>query len=77
MVTMDAQEVVDCIEGTIVLQSTWAFKLKCVPNGLIKNFKAQFCARVDQHMEGINFFENYALLVQWITISVMHIGVEM
>jgi hypothetical protein len=28
-----------------VIPSTWAFKCKRYPNGLIKKFKARFCAR--------------------------------
>jgi len=51
-----------------VIASTWAFKCKCYPDGLIKKFKARFCARGDQQLEGIDFFETYAPVVQWTTI---------
>ena len=54
-----------------VLQLTWAFKLKYFPDGLIKNFKAQFCARGDQQIEDIDFFETYAPVVQLTTICSM------
>ncbi len=37
-----------------VIASTWAFKCKCYPDGLVKKFKARFCARGDQQIEGIN-----------------------
>ena len=30
-----------------VIQSTWAFKCKRFPNGLIKKSKARFCAQGD------------------------------
>ena len=33
-----------------VLSSTWAFKIKRFPNGLIKKFKVSFCARCDQQI---------------------------
>ncbi len=54
-----------------VINSTWAFKCKRYPDGLIKKFKASFCARGDQQLEGIDFFETYALVVQWTTIHLM------
>ncbi len=38
------------------------------PDGLIKKFKARFCARGDQQIKGIDFFETYAPVVQWTTI---------
>jgi hypothetical protein len=41
--------------------------------GLIKKFKARFCARGDQQLEGIDFFETYALVVPWTTICLMFI----
>ena len=60
---MDAWEVVDCTENMNVCQSSQAFKLKCFPNGLIKKFKARFCARGDQQIECINNFESCAPVV--------------
>ncbi len=49
----------DCWEyfpnpGKDVLPSTWAFKIKCYPDGWVKKFKAQICAREDHQHEGIN-----------------------
>jgi hypothetical protein len=40
-----------------VLPSTWAFKIKCYPNGRVKKFKAQFCTRGDRQTEGVDYFE--------------------
>ncbi len=40
--------------------STWAFKCKRYPDGLIKKLKARFCARGDKQLEGIDFFDTYA-----------------
>ncbi len=34
------------------------------PNDTVKNFKACFCAVGDQQLEGIDFFETYAPVVQ-------------
>ena len=37
-------------------------------------FKAQFCARGDKQLKGINFFETYALVVPWTTMANVHLG---
>jgi hypothetical protein len=50
-----------------VIASTWALKCKCYPDGLIKKFKACFCAQGDQQLKGIDFFKTYAPVVQWTT----------
>ena len=44
-----------------------AFKLKRFPDGKVKKFKARFCAQGNQQLEGIDFFETYAPVVQWTT----------
>ena len=44
--------------------STWAFRLKRFPNGLAKKFKARFCIRGDRQVEGVDFFETWAPVVQ-------------
>ncbi len=56
-----------------VISSTWAFKCKRYPDGLIKKFKSRFCARGDQQLEGMDFFETHALVVQCTTICLMFI----
>ncbi len=56
-----------------VIQLTWAFKCKRFPDGLIKKFKARFCAQGDMQLEGVDFFETYAPVVQWRTIRLMFI----
>jgi hypothetical protein len=43
------------------------------PDGLIKKFKARFCARGDQQLEGIDYFETYAPVVQWTTFHLMFV----
>ena len=60
---MDAWEVVDQTPEMNVLPSTWAFKCKRFPDGLIKKFKARFYARGDRQIEGVDYFETYAPVV--------------
>ena len=68
---MKAWEVVEREVTMNVLSSTWAFKCKRYPDGLIKKFKARFCARGDQQIEGVDYFETYAPVVMWTTIRLM------
>ena len=66
-----AWDVVDQPEGANAVDSTWAFEIKCYPDGLIKKFKARFCVRGDQQVHGVDFFETYAPVVQWTTIRLI------
>ena len=54
-----------------VLPSTWAFHLKCFPNCLTKKFKARFCIHGDRQVEGVDFFETWAPVIQWTTVRSM------
>ena len=54
-----------------VLKSTWAFKVKRFPSGLIKSFKARFCVRGDMQIEGVDFHETYAPVANWTTIRTL------
>jgi hypothetical protein len=51
-------------EAGHVLNSTWVFKLKRLPDGTPSKFKAKFCVRGDLQKEGIDFFETYAPVCQ-------------
>jgi Reverse transcriptase (RNA-dependent DNA polymerase) len=68
---MDAWEVVDRETWMNVLPSTWAFKCKRFPDGLVKKLKARFCVRGDKQLEGIDFFETFAPVVSWTTVRLM------
>ncbi len=71
--SIDAWELVDREDDMNVINSTWAFMCKRYPDGLIKKFKARFCASGDQQLEGIDFFETYARVLQWTTIHLMFV----
>jgi hypothetical protein len=64
-------ELVPRLPDMNVLPSTWAFKIKRFPDGSIKKFKARFCARGDRQLEGIDYFETWAPVVQWSTIRIV------
>ena len=66
---MGAWWIVDCDESVNAIDSTWAFKCKCYPDGLIS--KARFYERGDQQLEGIDFFETYVPLVQLNKVRLM------
>ena len=57
--------------GSNVLQSTWAFKKKRYPDGDLKKYKARFCVRGDQQIDGVDVFETYAPVVSWITVRIL------
>jgi hypothetical protein len=71
--SIEAWQVVDQEDKMNDISSTWGFKCKKYPDGLIKKLKAMFCAHGDQQLEGIDFFETYATVVQWTMIRLMFI----
>ena len=74
IVTLDGMVAWEVFKRTVdmnVIPYTWALKCKRFPDGIIKNFKAIFCARGDRQIEGVDFFETYAPVVQWTTIWLM------
>jgi hypothetical protein len=66
-----AWEVVERESWMNVLPSTWAFKCKRYPDGLVKKLKARFCVRGDRQREGVDFFETFAPVVSWTTVRLM------
>jgi hypothetical protein len=62
--SIEAWQVVNQEDEMNVISSTWALKCKMYPDGLIKKSKARFCACGDQQLEGIDFFETNAPVVQ-------------
>lgn len=56
-----------------ILPSTWAFKVKRYPDGTVKKYKARFCVRGDRQIEGVDYWETWAPVVQWSTVRTMMI----
>ncbi len=68
---MDVWEIVDRQPWMNVIGSTLVFKKKVYPSGLVRKLKARFCARGDQQMEGVDFFETFAPVVSWNTVRLL------
>ena len=51
------------VTGAQTISSTWAFKIKCFPDGRVRDFKARFYARGDRKVEGVYQFEKYSPVV--------------
>ena len=58
-------------QGMKVIQSTWAYKIKRFPDGLVRKLKARFCVRGDMQIEGVDFFNTFAPVVQWATVRLL------
>ena len=54
-----------------VVPSTWAFKIKRFPSGLVRKLKARFCVRGDLQKQGVDVFETYAPVVSWTTVRLL------
>jgi hypothetical protein len=68
---MHAWDIVNRESWMNVIPSTWAFHCKIYPDGILKKTKAIFCARGDQQLEGLDYFETYAPVVNWQTVRIM------
>lgn len=68
---MDAWTQVLRLPSMNVLPSTWAFKIKRFPDGLVRKLKARFCVRGDRQIEGVDFFDTFAPVVQWSTVRLL------
>lgn len=71
LVGMGVWEVVPKQSWMNVLPSTWAFKKKLYPSGLVRKLKARFCARGDRQIHGVDFFDTFAPTVSWTTVRLL------
>jgi hypothetical protein len=58
-------------KATKVIESTWAFKLKILPDWTPSKLKSRFCVRGDLQTEGVDYFETYAAVMQWSTVCML------
>jgi hypothetical protein len=71
LLKMDVWEEVEREPWMNIIPSTWAFRCKRFPDGLVRKLKSRFCARGDKQIEGVDFFETYAPVVNWQTVRLM------
>ena len=69
--SMDVWDVVDRQPWMHVLKSTWVFKIKRFPSGLIKKFKGRFVGCGYDQIQGIDVFETFAPVAKWTTIRLL------
>ena len=72
--TLDNMETFDVVPRKPwmnVISSVWAFRRKRYPDGSIRSLKARFCARGFEQREGIDYFETFAPVVQWLTVRLI------
>jgi hypothetical protein len=68
---MESFIVVDKEKWMNVVSSVWAFKRKRYPDGSIRKLKARICARGFEQIEGADYFETFAPIVQWMTVRLV------
>ena len=68
---MNAWTQVPRLPSMNILPSTWAFKIKRFPDGLVRKLKARFCVQGDKQIEGVDFFDTFAPVVQWSTVRLL------
>lgn len=59
--------------GINVMKSTWAFKIKMLPNRLIYTFKARLCVHWDMQIKCVDYVDTFVHVVQWTTIRTLTI----
>jgi hypothetical protein len=47
---------------------SWVFRIKRYPDGSLRKLKARFCARGFEQVEGVDFPETFAPVVNWTTV---------
>jgi hypothetical protein len=50
------------------IQAIWSFKRKRFPDGLLNKHKARLCAHGGMQQWGVNYWETYAPVVNWISV---------
>jgi hypothetical protein len=71
LIMMKAFVIVEKKSWMNVVSSVWAFKRKRFPDGSIRKLKARICARGFEQIEGVDYFETFAPVVQWMTVRIV------
>ena len=54
-----------------VLPGTWVMRVKHYPDGSVNKYKARFCDRGDKQIEGVDYYEKYAPVINWNTVRLL------
>jgi hypothetical protein len=57
--------------GTKTIMSIWSFECKRFPDGTLNKHKAQLCAHGGMQTWGQNYWETYAPVVNWTSVSIL------
>jgi hypothetical protein len=57
---------------TRYLDIIWTYRRKCHPFGSLKKYKARLCVNGSKQIQGIDYTESFAPVVQWSTIRVVN-----
>ena len=67
----NAWDVVERQPWMNILPSTWAFQCKRYPDRSVRKLKARFCGHGDKQVEGIDYFDTFAPVINWIILRLM------
>ena len=59
------------LSPTWLMEGIWSFKRKRFPSGALMKHKAQLCAHGGMQIWGIDFWETYSPVVNWITVRTL------
>jgi hypothetical protein len=71
LITMEVFTIVNREPWMKVISTVWAFKRKRFPDGSVRKLKARLCARGFEQVEGRDYFETFAPVVQWLTVRLI------
>ena len=60
-------------KGTKTILAVWSFKRKRLPDGTILKHKARLCAHGGMQTWGVNYWETYAPVVNWLSVRMLMI----
>ena len=67
----NAWDVVEHQPWMNILPSTWAFRCKRYSDRSVWKLKARLCARGDKQVEGMNYFDTFAPVINWTMARLM------
>jgi hypothetical protein len=63
---------IDLPPRTRYLDLIWTYRCKRCPDGSLKKYKARLCVNGSRQIQGIDYTESFAHVVQWSTIHMVN-----